>query len=395
MGRVTSRICRRCRAGKMLHASMHSLEHLVAFGVVTDVVDGGAHQGELGVTSARHPRRETRHHPGHVLQVVPTRHLDHEGGRDVERPFGHDRCPPSDVTHRAVPAGEGRLSRHRCVRSSHRPHGRQDLEAAGASESSWFLGENGSIDGGMIDTRSIGTQAGTYSRRVNTKPSQAARCGRRKSHASSVHWLRDFGADVTSPQHDGAGGLQGRHQPGRLRIVQDDDVGGPDLWRDRARRWPTCTDSYAAASASPSDASVTGNTVETVVDALGDREELGVTGDDEPAHRHADAEDVADQHLQHLGHSPAGGRRVDVPHRAASERGPSTGCFADERGVALLPDERLQASQFHDGDVDLAGWGKRSRTARSWLGLDRSAQLQAVASRVSRRVRCPRRTCLR
>src|ERR1019366_34993 len=59
------------------------LEHFVTFGVVTDVVDGGACQGELGATSVRYRRRETRHHPSHVLQVVPTRHLEHEGDRGI------------------------------------------------------------------------------------------------------------------------------------------------------------------------------------------------------------------------------------------------------------------------------------------------------------------------
>ena len=50
----------------------------------------------------------------------------------------------------------------------------------------WFLGENGSIDGGMTQTFSAGIHDGTYSRRENTQASAAVRCGRRKPHAARV-----------------------------------------------------------------------------------------------------------------------------------------------------------------------------------------------------------------
>ena len=51
---------------------------------------------------------------------------------------------------------------------------------------SWFLAANGSIDGGMIHTRSAGNQAGTYARREKTQPHATVRCGRRNAHAASV-----------------------------------------------------------------------------------------------------------------------------------------------------------------------------------------------------------------
>ena len=54
------------------------------------------------------------------------------------------------------------------------------------SSRNWFLGENGSIEGGMMATRPAGIHDGTYSRRENTKPLAEARCGRRKAQAASV-----------------------------------------------------------------------------------------------------------------------------------------------------------------------------------------------------------------
>ena len=50
----------------------------------------------------------------------------------------------------------------------------------------WFFGENGSIDGGMIQALPAGIHDGTYVWRENTHTSAAARCGRRNSHAARV-----------------------------------------------------------------------------------------------------------------------------------------------------------------------------------------------------------------
>jgi hypothetical protein len=39
----------------------------------------------------------------------------------------------------------------------------------------WFFGENGSIDGGMTQTRASSIKEGTYERKEKTYPAQPAR----------------------------------------------------------------------------------------------------------------------------------------------------------------------------------------------------------------------------
>ena len=60
------------------------------------------------------------------------------------------------------------------------------IARTGAGTRSWFFGENRSIDGEMIETMLSGGQAGTYSRRENTSPDAAVRCGHRKSQPARV-----------------------------------------------------------------------------------------------------------------------------------------------------------------------------------------------------------------
>ena len=55
-----------------------------------------------------------------------------------------------------------------------------------AASRSWFFGENGSIDGGMIETLSSANHDGTYSRRENAYASTELRCGRKKLHPARV-----------------------------------------------------------------------------------------------------------------------------------------------------------------------------------------------------------------
>ena len=55
-----------------------------------------------------------------------------------------------------------------------------------SGSSGWFFGENGSIDGGMIQAFSAGIHGGTQARRENTYACAAARCGRKNSHPALV-----------------------------------------------------------------------------------------------------------------------------------------------------------------------------------------------------------------
>ena len=50
----------------------------------------------------------------------------------------------------------------------------------------WFLGENGSMEGGMIHVCDVGTIDGTYEARVKTKASAWARNGLRNVHADRL-----------------------------------------------------------------------------------------------------------------------------------------------------------------------------------------------------------------
>jgi hypothetical protein len=65
---------------------------------------------------------------------------------------------------------------------------------------------------------------------------------------------------------------------------------------------------------------VSGRTVETVVDPLGDREEGGIALNDKPARVDSGPPGIGKQRLQHLGDASTRPRRVDVQHRTAGER---------------------------------------------------------------------------
>ena len=58
-------------------------------------------------------------------------------------------------------------------------------------------------------------------------------------------------------------------------------------------------------------------TVDLVVQALGDHEELGITGDHPPADPDIKILDVPDEHVQHLGHPTTNRGRADVPDGAS------------------------------------------------------------------------------
>ena len=90
-----------------------------------------------------------------------------------------------------------------------------------------FLALNGSIDGGMITTRSCGTQSGTYSCREKMNASAGSMYGRRNAHPRSVSslvvsrptWQRQTTRAELAQAVDHAGGL---------RVVEQHDVAGAD-----------------------------------------------------------------------------------------------------------------------------------------------------------------------
>ena len=91
--------------------------------------------------------------------------------------------------------------------------------------------------------------------------------------------------------------------------------------------------------------------VDRVVDALGHTEKVRRPLDDEPASIYAQAADVAQDRVEHLGDPSARGRGIDVPHGASTEQ--SDGPFRlHARGTAH-------------------GRGPRAFRMRPWIGLRR------------------------
>ena len=109
-----------------------------------------------------------------------------------------------------------------------------------------------------------------------------------------------------------------RDQPGRLRVVQHDDVVGPQQRRElipvgRQR----CL--VEGALLGPERSAVARYAVQPVVDALADREERSVSTDHQPTSVDTRPAGIGEQRDQHLRHPAAARRRVDVPDPATGE----------------------------------------------------------------------------
>ena len=123
---------------------------------------------------------------------------------------------------------------------------------------------------------------------------------------------------MTAPDDVSGNRPQRLRQPGRLGIVQVDDVpvgelrdqllgaGGEGSLVDRPFRLAEL-------------AAVAVDAVEAVVDPLGDPKEAAVPTDRDPARVHPGSARVGEEGLQHLGHAAATGGRVDVPDHASRE----------------------------------------------------------------------------
>jgi len=133
----------------------------------------------------------------------------------------------------------------------------------------------------------------------------------------------------------------GRH-PHRLGVMEQHDIARSDPTRKAGKIRlgdPLETICLIRAEA----ATVTGHTMESVVDPLGDREELGITGHHQPADVDARVLDVADEHMEHLGHPTSGGRRTDIPDRSSGESlGGGDGCTM-QVGESSRSDQRFES----------------------------------------------------
>jgi hypothetical protein len=159
-------------------------------------------------------------------------------------------------------------------------------------------------------------------------------------------------ADVATPDDMGAHLLQRRDHPGGLRVVDDDDVallhallqGGEVLGQGAL---------VHGARGVVERAAVAGRAVQSVVDALGHREELGRPLDDDPAGVDADAAGIGEQRRQQLDHPAAASGRVDVPDGAALEELAHPHGGALELVEALGREHRAEPGRTHRRDLDL------------------------------------------
>jgi hypothetical protein len=159
---------------------------------------------------------------------------------------------------------------------------------------------------------------------------------------------------MRAPHDPGARRRERRAEPGRLRIVNERDVAGPDEREDVVGVAPHDA-LVAAVLGCPELAAVAGRAVEPVMDAFGDGEELGIPLDDEPAGVDPGPAHVGEQGLQHLRDPAAGRCRVDVVHRSSGERLLSGVGDLLEASHALRADERFEPGGVERLHLDLSG----------------------------------------
>jgi hypothetical protein len=197
-------------------------------------------------------------------------------------------------------------------------------------------------------------------------------------------------ADVAAP-HDLRAPLgEVPDEPGGLRIVQDDHVAGSDPRRQRAGvggQDVLVDRPFASAQRTP----VAGVPVHHVVDALGDREELGRAADDEPVRVDSCATAVAGQRAQQLGHAapvavlftvhsaaPASSERRSCMaiFRLARSAGVANGARADARAARppRTPGVPARRSPRHSGSVQVS-----SELTSTTPGTDRTVRARISA----------------
>ena len=259
----------------------------------------GEHQVRTVVVASA--RRSPSQHARRVLEPVPARDLDDQ--RRVRR----ERAAWSISARRSTRPGSRPCARTSARRSgAFRPRARRAPGSPRRSpaSSSWFFGEKASIDGATIQTRSRRAPPRRTRARedvgVARGPRRAAGSPRRVARSSlggrAPTWQRQTTRRAvshigsTSPRSAG----RGRKTMSPARRARELLGGAASVSLvDRALGVPERPPSPARA-------------VEAVVDALGDREELRVALDHDPAGVDARAPRVGEQRLQQLRHPPPG-----------------------------------------------------------------------------------------
>ena len=248
------------------------------------------------------PRSEPLHHPFHVLQAVPTRHLDHEPVHCAEhRAFGsEDRCAPSDMPHASVAPSElVAVAVATICRDD--PDPRHDVDDLVLAELLVLRGER--VDRWRDHPDLVAVDPGRHvlaqGKHVRGADSEV---GTQELPGLVGVGVARLSSHVTSPNHDCTGLRERRREAGSLRIVQQDHVTSLDSTQ-HARQVGGRHRFVVTRLGGTESAVITFRTVQAVVHPLGYREEICVTTDHQPPDVHFGVERVTDEHLQHLGHS--------------------------------------------------------------------------------------------
>jgi hypothetical protein len=121
---------------------------------------------------------------------------------------------------------------------------------------------------------------------------------------------------MAAPEGDGASVRHVRYETGCLRIVQDDDVPGPNA-SDQVLSVLSHDSVINLACVFAERRSVSEGSMERVMEAFGHGEEVVHAVEDEPAGVDARTTHVREQYVEHLRNAAADSGGVDVPDDAA------------------------------------------------------------------------------
>jgi len=287
--------------------------------VVAYLVDRRADQHQVPGRGRHDIVGEAAHDTGHVLEPVPAGDLDQHRITGPGAALADDVRGPGDHVHIPVAAHEPRgHHRRRAVQHAQLD---QDGPHGVSGEGLVFRGER--VDRRRDDP---GLRDGDPRRDVFPAREYVRLCGgqvrSQEPPRRPGHIVLPVHTDVAAPYHPGAHPRQRRGQPGGLRVMQQHHVTGPDPGRQLRRvrgqharvMAGLCRTERGAGQAA----------VDLIVQPLGDREEISVAADHQPADRDAQILYVPDENLQHLGHPATGRGRVDVPDGAPGQDGPDT-----------------------------------------------------------------------
>ena len=185
-----------------------------------------------------------------------------------------------------------------------------------------FFAENGSIDGGITLRRSGRDPRRRELRLREHELLDVFHVGPEEVPGPPRRLVRLVAADVAAPHDPRADGGQLAGETGGLRVVEQDHVVASHE-REELGRVAAEHRLVVPVLRLAEWAAVAGRPVQPVVEPLGDREEVGVAFDHDPAGVDADTPGVREQRLEQLGHATAGRGRVDVEHLPPVERSSS------------------------------------------------------------------------